>query len=799
MQCQEQSRELKPLTIEDALKSNEFDKLYHPSVEGSPDGKLVAFTLTSPQRSGVTSRVLGNNSTPDRVYSDLYATADIWVADITTTPTAPKSLRCITGQRNANFCPVWSPDGSKLAFYSDRDRDSVMRVWIWERATNKLRVVSSALRAFAPPAWLPDSRHLIINLPLKNEESNKEKTKEKIITSKNSTTSTAANVRVYSSATKMTQNRADTSFASYQVYYCSLVLIDVNSNDSEKVAQTLVSQDSVVWYRVSPDGKHLAYMRPRKKASSAWSHTLHDIVTLPINTSSSQKKALPQVITQCRQGTSGGKVAWSPDSKRLAYFDQEPDLNGNCWVVEIANPGKARNLTTNTHPRFTSGLADARGWGYPLWNNNGDALYFIETPSSASSANSRGLWRANLQDTVVKRIGYLPDRDIDAVLAQGSRREQVWFPNNDTTSLVLVTRHKQTFDYGFMRINPTTGEMTMLREENKQYLGDGSGYNILYGSVTYTNRIVYVAQSSSESPDLWTNTLANDKASLLFSEPYRITVINPHLDRYKFGSSRLVSWQTPGGELLKGTLTLTPDYKAGKQYPLVVYQYPGSRFSSLVHTFGGQAAVHHTQLLATRGYAMLLPDLPLSKQDRMNAMRSIPAKLMPAIDSLIVQRIADSTALGVTGGSYGGYGAISLIIHNTKFAAAIANSSGSLDGFMEYGNLYDDGTSFQAWRMEEQYGGTPWQQRERYIADSPFFFLDRVRTPLLLIHGTDDKATSPVQSSQAFIGLRQLGQIVEFALYKGEGHRSLDWSYPNKLDRLNREIRWFDTHLKRGK
>ena len=53
-------------------------------------------------------------------------------------------------------------------------------------------------------------------------------------------------------------------------------------------------------------------------------------------------------------------------------------------------------------------------------------------------------------------------------------------------------------------------------------------------------------------------------------------------------------------------------------------------------------------------------------------------------------------------------------------------------------------------------GGTPWEFRERYIENSPFFYLDRVETPLLLIHGAEDTASAPFNADQVFVGLRRL-------------------------------------------
>jgi dipeptidyl aminopeptidase/acylaminoacyl peptidase len=94
-------------------------------------------------------------------------------------------------------------------------------------------------------------------------------------------------------------------------------------------------------------------------------------------------------------------------------------------------------------------------------------------------------------------------------------------------------------------------------------------------------------------------------------------------------------------------------------------------------------------------------------------------------------------------------------------------------------------------------GGTPWEYRNRYIENSPFYYLDHVETPLLLIHGSEDPAVPSILSDQTFVGLRRLGKEVEYARYEGEGHNESGWGYANQLDYINRVIAWFDDHLKR--
>lgn len=84
----------------------------------------------------------------------------------------------------------------------------------------------------------------------------------------------------------------------------------------------------------------------------------------------------------------------------------------------------------------------------------------------------------------------------------------------------------------------------------------------------------------------------------------------------------------------------------------------------------------------------------------------------------------------------------------------------------------------------------------RYIANSPFFRLDRVQTPLLILHGTGADTVRSDGSDEVFVGLRRLGKKVVYARYDGEGHAPVTWRRPNQIDYLNRVLRWFGEHLK---
>jgi dipeptidyl aminopeptidase/acylaminoacyl peptidase len=163
--------------------------------------------------------------------------------------------------------------------------------------------------------------------------------------------------------------------------------------------------------------------------------------------------------------------------------------------------------------------------------------------------------------------------------------------------------------------------------------------------------------------------------------------------------------------------------------------------------------------------------------------------------------IADPARIGVMGQSYGGYSVLCLITQTNIFHAAVARAAeGDLIG--QYSHMR--GASGDAvgidWAENGQgrMGGTPWQFKQRYVENSPVFYLDRVETPLLLIHGNQDPTVPSYLADEIFIGLRRLGKDVTYAKYMREDHWEGDWAYEDMRDALERILDYFDRHLKEG-
>jgi dipeptidyl aminopeptidase/acylaminoacyl peptidase len=86
----------------------------------------------------------------------------------------------------------------------------------------------------------------------------------------------------------------------------------------------------------------------------------------------------------------------------------------------------------------------------------------------------------------------------------------------------------------------------------------------------------------------------------------------------------------------------------------------------------------------------------------------------------------------------------------------------------------------------------------RYVENSPILHLDRVQTPVLIVHGALDDAVPVTQADELFVGLRRLGREAVCARYEGEGHWQGTWGHTNAVDCWDRVLGWFDEHIGPG-
>jgi dipeptidyl aminopeptidase/acylaminoacyl peptidase len=753
-----------PLKVEEALGALTLAGRMPTAM--SPDGELVAYTLKDDRKL---------ESTQDERYSSYTRTGafteglgcDVWMTD-----TRSGQSRNLTEGKGTSSSPVWSPDGKYLAFYSDRS--GMFHVWLWERASGRIRQLSDAIPRpffnFQVVRWTPDSRYVLAKvLPegMTVEEAADLMNPPSAAASK-ATQPTGVTVTVFSSVAKSEKGApgepaekpvADESWMNR--YAGDLALIEVSTGTVKYVATGI----RPLGYWISPDGGNLAYMN-WKGIEENTQQPAYELRVLSI-----ADRASRVVVPKVKQDY-GISVSWAPDGSSLAYTTSD---NGDCYIVRIGG-GEPKDLTAGTHPPFND---DHRA---PLWDATGKIIVLLST-EQYGRVGSNKIWVASPAAGTLKQIAEFPDRVVLEVLAPAGGG-RFWSP--DGRSMVVMTRHERTKNLGFYKVDASSGAATLLFEEPRSSSGD----RVFLADVSADGKVLaYVVEDAQHPEDIWV-------AGPDLRDRRQLTHINPQIEGMAFGKSRIIEWRGIDGQPLRGALLLPANYEEGKRFPLIVNVYGGSYRSTGVYRFGlSGSGVENLQILATRGYAVLLPDTPLRKR---TPMQDLLKTVMPGVDRAVDLGIADPERLGVMGHSYGGYSTLSLIVQTTRFKAAV-DSAGPANLVSFYGVMHKSGGAGGIGWSETGQGGmidTPWQVRDRYIENSPLFYLDRVETPLLIVQGTLDLITP--QSDEVFVALRRLGKEVVYAKYAGEDHWEGTWSAANAADYWSRVIGWFDTHLSPG-
>jgi dipeptidyl aminopeptidase/acylaminoacyl peptidase len=177
------------------------------------------------------------------------------------------------------------------------------------------------------------------------------------------------------------------------------------------------------------------------------------------------------------------------------------------------------------------------------------------------------------------------------------------------------------------------------------------------------------------------------------------------------------------------------------------------------------------------------------------------------LDRLVELGIADQNRLGVLGQSFGGYGVYSLVTQTNRFKAAAA-LAGFVDAAAMHGQFDPtargyDGIEHQKsvnWLLVEGstlgLGVPPMEDFARYWRNSPLTYVDRVETPLLIVHGEYDVRASTAQAESFFFELYRRGKPARLLRYWGENH-GLSQSPANVRSIFKETVLWFDKYLKK--
>jgi dipeptidyl aminopeptidase/acylaminoacyl peptidase len=235
-----------------------------------------------------------------------------------------------------------------------------------------------------------------------------------------------------------------------------------------------------------------------------------------------------------------------------------------------------------------------------------------------------------------------------------------------------------------------------------------------------------------------------------------------------------------------------PDFDPGRKYPVILNIHGGP------HAAYGYTFDHEFQWMAAKGYLVVYPNPRGSTsygQEFGNLIQyrypGDDAKdLLAAVDEVVRRGWADPHRLGVTGGSGGGVLTNWIITQTDRFGAAVSQRS-----IADWSTLWY--TSDFALFQPTWFRGAPWQDPKDFAARSAITFVDRVKTPLMLIEGEQDFRTPPAAGGeQMFRALKYRRIPTVMVQFPGENHELSRSGQPwHRIERLQHIVLWFDKYL----
>jgi len=349
-------------------------------------------------------------------------------------------------------------------------------------------------------------------------------------------------------------------------------------------------------------------------------------------------------------------------------------------------------------------------------------------------------------------------------------------------------------DSGTVMFRGDEGVETFLGEVSKDQPGRAkkraAGVPLVTFDLSRDGKAVAMAAQTPTHPSevfLW---ILSERA------PRRLTTSNPWLSGKRLAPQEVVKFRARDGLALEGLLIRPLDEKKGERYPLIlaVHGGPEAHYRNAWLTSYSEPG----QVAAARGFAVFYPNyrgstgrgVAFSKLGQADTAGREFDDLVDAVDHLVASGLVDKAKVGMTGGSYGGYAtAWCSTRYSDRFAAGVM--------FVGISDLVSKAgtTDIPLEELLVHARRWPWEDWKLMLERSPISYVDKSRTPLLILDGKDDPRVHPSQSLVLYRYLKiQSKAPVRLVLYPGEGHGNRLAAH--RLDYNLRAIQWMEHYLK---
>lgn len=576
--------------------------------------------------------------------------------------------------------------------------------------------------------------------------------------------------------------------------------------------QLTVDSDGVQSFKWSFDGKRIAFTSPTALAGDPG----HEDTTAPAVDAAAKARA-PYVTERMRyrndgspgyrpvkrthiwvvdtdQGakrearriTSGdaddGEPSWSPDG-RMIYFSaqrraDEDYASGDSEVYVVPSDGSAepRALTARTGPNDD-----------PLPSPDGRWIAFTgydETQPPQSTYVTR-LYVMRPDGSQVRQLAVDFDRsvpdsmtgDVSAPRVNGNR--MAWSPDGSSILLTSCDRG-QTHLY---QVKVSSGDFAPLTRFRQ---GDLREF-----TVSRDGRVATVFSSSASPAEIYAFPLAGAGRADWQQISKHTAALAPASG---FASYEEIWFDSFDGQRIQGWILKPPGFAADRRYPFILYIHGGP------HAMYGSGFFHEFQTLAQAGYVVLITN-PRGSTGYGEKFANIiqyryPGDdfrdLMVGVDELVKRGYVDERRMGVAGGSGGGLLTSWTVGQTDRFAAAVVERA------VTNWHSFVGSSDLNYFFATHWFRDFPWRDSADYLERSPLSHVDKVKTPVLVIHSELDYRTAIDQGLQYYAALKMLKKPAKLAVFPDSSHGlSRDGRPSQRVERLKIISAWFDEHLKK--
>ncbi len=476
-------------------------------------------------------------------------------------------------------------------------------------------------------------------------------------------------------------------------------------------------------------------------------------------------------ITNTKTGESVSKITKAPRLRlspkaKYAFGYSRVDTT---WVTYNTSSGAYKALTKDKV--FYNELHD-----YPDHPYNYGMAGFTKDDASIILYDRYDLWEFDPKTGEGNRLTKGRETKTEYRYVQLDQEERFLNPKENW---LLSTFDETTKNSGFASYNPKNKKLVTLISGPFRYANAQKA--------KLSDQLLFTKESFEVFPDLHT-------ADMSFKNPTVISDANPQQKDYNWGTIELVDFTSLDGKALKGLLVKPENFDPQKKYPMLVNFYERNTNNLNRHRAprAERSSINYS-FYTSRGYVIFNPDIEYREGYPGESAYNC---VIPGVTSLIEKGFIDKENIGVQGHSWGGYQIAYLVTKTDIFKAAesgapVPNMISAYGGIRWWTGL---SRQFQYEHTQSRIGGTPWEYPSRYIENSPIFNIDKINTPLLVMHNDADGHVPWYQGIEFFVSLRRLGKPSWFLNYNGEPHWPL--KQQNRNDFNIRMAQFFDYYLK---